>query len=166
MRCMPYLSRLARMNASNESGLVGQSAVDLATQVRSGQVSPVEVASAHLRRIEELDPTLNAFQFVMAAAALEEARKLQQRRDLAELPLAGVPVAIKDNVDVAGVPTRLGSAATSSEPVQQDDELVRRLRAAGVIVIGKTRMPEMAIWPLTEPQAYGPTRNPWSRERS
>ncbi len=154
------------MNASRKSGLVGLSAVELATLVRRGEASPVEVAGAHLQRIEELDPALSAFQVVMPAQALEEARRLQQGRDLAELPLAGVPVAIKDNVDVAGVPSRFGSAATSDRPAQQDDELVRRLRAAGAIVIGKTRMPELAIWPLTEPEAFGPTRNPWNRVRS
>jgi amidase len=146
--------------------LVGRSATDLAALVRSGQTSPVEVVTAHLERIEELDPKLNAFQLVMAAQALEEARRLQQRDDLKELPLAGVPVAIKDNVDVAGVPTRVGSVATPTQPASDDDELVRRLRAAGAIVIGKTRMPELAIWPLTEPEAFGPTRNPWNRERS
>ena len=142
------------MKASSDTGSVGISAADLAALVRSGQTSPVEVVSAHLRRIEELDSTLGAFQVVMAAEALEEARRLQKRQDLAELPLAGVPVAVKDNVDVAGVPSRQGSAATPSGPAEHDDELVRRLRAAGAIVIGKTRMPELAIWPLTEPRFW------------
>ena len=154
------------MTSSMKPDLVGRSATDLAALVRSGQTSPVDIVTAHLERIEELEPKLNAFQLVLAAQALEEARRLQQRDDLKELPLAGVPVAIKDNVDVAGVPTRVGSAATSTQPASNDDELVRRLRAAGAIVIGKTRMSELAIWPLTEPQAFGPTRNPWNRQRS
>jgi amidase len=154
------------MSNSTKSTLVGRSATDLAALVRGGEVTAVEVVTAHLARTEELDPQLGAFQMIMAAQALEEARRLQQRSDLKDLPLAGVPVAIKDNVDVAGAPTRMGSAATSGEPAAKDDELVRRLRAAGAIVIGKTRMPELAIWPLTEPQAYGPARNPWKRERS
>ena len=166
MRQAPGGPTFACMNRSMKTALVGRSSTDLAALVRSGQTSPVEVVTAHLKRIEELDPKLNAFQLVMAAQALEEARRLQQRGDLKELPLAGVPVAIKDNVDVAGVPTRGGSGATSTQPAINDDELVRRLRAAGAIVIGKTRMPELAIWPLTEPEAFGPTRNPWNRERS
>src|SRR5438445_11031079 len=81
-------------------------------------------------------------------------------------PLAGVPVAVKDNVDVAGLPTRHGSAATPDRPAGADDELVRRLRAAGSVVLGKTRMPELAIWPFTESAAFGVTRNPWSPEHT
>src|SRR5438445_9645403 len=81
-------------------------------------------------------------------------------------PLAGVPVAVKDNVDVAGLPTRHGSAATPDRPAGADDELVRRLRTAGCVVLGKTRMPELAIWPFTESAAFGVTRNPWSPEHT
>jgi amidase len=166
MRHPSFASSVATMKGTTETPIVGLSAVDISALVRRGQASPVEVVSAHLEQIEQLDPTLNAFQVVMAAGALEEARALQKRDDLADLPLAGVPVAVKDNLDVAGVPTRQGSAATSTDPADRDDELVARLRSAGAVVIGKTRMPELAIWPLTEPQAFGPTRNPWNQERS
>ena len=108
-----------------------------------------------LARIDELEPTIRAFQAVRREEALAEAAAVDP-----SLPLAGVPVAVKDNVDVAGLPTRQGSAATSAEPATEDDELVRRLRAAGAIVIGKTQMPELAIWPFTEPEAYPATQNP------
>jgi amidase len=141
------------------------SAVAIASAVRAGRADPEDVVRAHLERIARRDPDLNAFQIVRGTRALEEARALRGRPDLATLPLAGVPVAIKDNVDVAGEPTRLGSAATSARPATHDDELVRRLRAAGAIVIGKTRMPELAVWPFTESDAYGDTRNPWDPTR-
>jgi amidase len=77
-----------------------------------------------------------------------------------------VTVAVKDNIDVAGLPTRYGSAATRSAPASRDDELVRRLRQAGAIPIGKTQLPELAIWPFTEPAAFPATRNPWDRSRT
>ncbi len=141
-------------------------AVDLARLVRKRMVSPVDVVRAHLDRIAALDPVLGAFQVVRAEAALAEARALTLRSDLSRLPLAGVPVAIKDNVAVAGEPTRMGSAATSGEPAGSDDELVARLRAAGCVVIGKTTLPELAIWPFTESAAFGPTRNPWDPART
>lgn len=146
--------------------LTAKSAADLASLVQRGAISPVEAVQAHLERIERLEPAIQAFQAVRAEAALADARELAARRDLADLPLAGVPVAIKDNVDVAGEPTRQGSAATSSRLATRDDELVRRLRAAGCVVIGKTRMPELAIWPFTEPEASGATHNPWDATRS
>ena len=106
-------------------------------------------------RIDELEPRLHAFQALRREEALAEAAGVDPA-----LPLAGVPVAIKDNVDVAGLPTRQGSAATPDRPVERDDELVRRLRDAGCVVIGKTQMPELAVWPFTEPEAFPAPQNP------
>ena len=146
--------------------LTAMPALEIARAVRDGKVSPVEVVQAHLAQIDRLEPQIRAFQVVLAEEALAEAGSLAARPGLAGLPLAGVPVAVKDNVDVAGVPTRHGSAATPAEAAPADDELVRRLRAAGCVVIGKTQMPELAIWPFTEPQAYPATRNPWDTERT
>src|ERR1700716_2295155 len=102
-------------------------AIELGELVRRGTVSPVDVAEAHLAWIEAIDPKFTAFQEVLSAQVLEQARGLPQRPDLAELPLAAVPVAVKDNIHVAGAATRQGSKATSSEPAPNDDELVRRL---------------------------------------
>jgi amidase len=141
-------------------------ALEMAGLVKEGQISPVDLVRAHLDRIAERDPVIRAFQVVRAEKALAEAAELAGRRDLAYLPLPGVPVAIKDNVDVAGEPTRMGSAATSSGPATADDELVARLRAAGCVVIGKTQLPELAIWPFTEPAAFAATRNPWDPSRT
>jgi amidase len=95
---------------------------------------------------------------------LAEAAGVDARPDRFALPLAGVPVAVKDNVPVAGHATRHGSAATSTAPARRDDELVKRLRRAGAVVVGKTRMPELAVWGFTQ-SALGFTRNPRSPAR-
>jgi amidase len=153
-------------DVNTEADLTRTSACELAALVQHAVVSPVEVIRAHLVRIEQLDPGLAAFTRVRAEQALAAAHALARRPDLAQLPLAGVPVAIKDNVAVAGEPTRQGSRATSPQSLPDDDPLVSRLGAAGCIVIGKTRMPELAVWPFTEPEAGGPTHNPWDRTRT
>jgi amidase len=141
-------------------------ATEMARLVRERKIGPVELVSAHLARIAERDSAISAFQIVRRDQALAEAAALGGRGDLGDLPLAGVPVAIKDNVDVAGEPTRLGSAATPPGAAGTDDELVARLRAAGCVVIGKTQLPELAIWPFTEPAAAAASRNPWNRDRT
>lgn len=149
-----------------DSDVTSWTASRIAGLVRSREVSSEVVVRAHLDRIRTLDREIGAFQIVRGEQALNEARQLSERSDLADLPLAGVPVAIKDNIDVAGEATRHGSAATVSRPATEDDVLVRRLRAAGCIVIGKTKMPELAIWPFTESEAFGITRNPWNTDRT
>jgi amidase len=146
--------------------LIGRTAVELATAVREGRVSPLEIVEAHLERIAAIDSRIRAFQVVRPDEVREEARALAARGDLAELPLAGVPVAIKDNVDLAGYPSRYGSLASPEEPVGDDHEQVRRLRRAGAVPIGKTTLPELGLWPFTETAAFGATRNPWSLDHS
>jgi amidase len=145
---------------------VGETAVGIAAAVRSGRVSPTEVLEQHLERIAALDDRVGAFRLLRTEEVRAEARALEDRGDLDGLALAGVPVAIKDNVDLAGVPTRNGSAATSPEPAAADDELVRRLREAGALLVGKTNVPELCLWPFTESEAYGATRNPWSLDHT
>lgn len=150
----------------SDSELTALSATEIARRVRRREIGPEQVLQAHLDRIQALDPEIGAFQRVRADQALIEAKELNARKDLAELPLAGVPVAIKDNIDIAGEPTRYGSAATTSRPANEDDELVKRLRGAGCIIIGKTKIPELAIWPFTESTAFGDTRNPCDTKRT
>jgi amidase len=145
---------------------VGETAVGIAAAVRSGQVAPGEVLEQHLERIAALDGRLGAFRLLRTEEVRAEARALEAQGDLGGLPLAGVPVAIKDNVDLAGTPTRNGSAATSPEPAVADDELVRRLRAAGALLVGKTNVPELSLWAFTESEAFGAARNPWSLEHT
>jgi amidase len=154
------------MGTTAQNELTTTSAQELALLVRNHRISPVEIVRAHLERIGRLEPRLHAFQVVLADEALAEATALADRDDIDQLPLVGVPVAVKDNVDVRGVPTRIGSAATPAEPAAADDVLVTRLRDAGCVVIGKTQMPELAIWPFTEPAAFASTRNPWDPGRT
>lgn len=151
---------------SQQTGSSAWTATALAEAVRRHSISAVEATRSFLERIESLDGKLHAFQLVRADEALAEARAIDGRHDLAELPLAGVPVSIKDNFNVAGEPTRLGSTATPATPAGSDDEAVARLRQAGGVVIGKTTMPELAIFGFTESAAYGVTRNPWNLQRS
>ena len=139
--------------------LTALTAAEIVARVRDGRASAVGVAKAHLARIAERDGDLGAFQEHYPERVLAEAGAVDRRADRFALPLAGVPVAIKDCVDVAGYRTRHGSAATSTDPARRDDELVKRLRAAGAVVLGKTRMPELAIWGFTH-SALGTTRNP------
>jgi amidase len=146
--------------------LAGQTAIELAAAVRERRVSPVEVVEAHLERIAALDQRLHAFQDLRPDEVRAEARVLAGRADLGELPLAGVPVAIKDNLEMAGYPTRNGSLASSEQPAPADDELIRRLRQAGAVPLGKTTVPELCLWPFTETAAFGATRNPWSPEHT
>lgn len=143
--------------------LTALTAAEIVERVHDGRLSAVEVARAHLARIAEREPWLGAFQEHEPERVLAEAGAVDSRPDRFALPLAGVPVAVTDSVDVAGYPTRHGSAATSSDPARRDDELVKRLRGAGAVVIGKTRMSELGIWGFTH-SALGVTRNPLDLE--
>ncbi len=134
--------------------------------VRAGEVSPKELVQLSLDRIDRLDPELNAFRKVFAEKAMLEAEQAEARIKAGEeRPLLGVPVAIKDEVDVAGEVNTHGTDGFS-EPAKADCEMVRRLREAGAIVVGLTLLPEMAICGFTESATYGVTRNPWNPQRT
>ena len=147
------------------SAWLGRSATEIAAAVRAGDAEPVAVVTEHLDRIAALDPALGAFQTVRTERALAEAGDLAGRPDLAELPLAGVPIAIKDNIEVAGEPKVFGSAASSREPSTADHEVVRRVKAAGAVVVGLTTLPELGIFGTTE-TVFGITHNPWNVDRN
>ncbi len=142
--------------------LADLSVAELVRRTTEQEVSAVEVVDACLARIGERDPGLNAFSVVLAEQARAEAAELD--RSLASGgttgPLHGVPVAIKEEIDVAGCVTTFGGRANST-PAPADGEVVRRLRDAGAVIIGKTRMPEFGQWPYTE-GVDGYTRNPWN----
>jgi amidase len=135
----------------------------LASLVRTGQVSSTELVGAALERIEQLDPTLNAFVHVDADGALETAAGID-RDD--PRPFAGVPIAIKDTTAVAGMPYTMGSDLFGDFVPGHDSFVTRRIREAGFVIVGKTNMPEFGILPVTEPRRYGPSRNPWDTERT
>ena len=135
--------------------------------LRAGEVTPRQLVELYLARIERLDPQLNAFVSVRAEAALAEADVAHERLRAGESgPLLGVPVAVKDNVDIAGEVTGHGTNANET-PATTDAEVVRRLRAAGAPMLGKTALPELAMWGhFTESETHGSTRNPWNPERA
>ena len=142
------------------AGVAGQ-----AELIRTKAISATELTQTLLARIERLDPTLNAFRIVLSEEALAEAATRDEIPPEDRAPLHGIPIAIKDELDVAGEPTTFGGAA-NTEPAGADSECVRRLRAAGAVIIGKTRMPEFGQWPFTESAAGGYTRNPWDVTRT
>lgn len=132
--------------------------------LRSRQVSPRELVDDALRAIECVDPRLGAWVTVAGERALAQAGEVA-RGDTR--PLAGVPVAIKDlSALTEGIRTTMGSSALGEWVPREDSATVRRLRAAGAIVIGKTNTSELGIVALTEPERFGPTRNPWDPARS
>jgi amidase len=144
-------------------GLLLRSATELAALVRSGDVTARELTEASLRRIDELQPTINAFTHVAHESALAAADAIEPGDSR---PFAGVPIAIKDNRAVAGMPLTMGSDLFGDFVPGRDAYLVRRLREAGFVIVGKTSMPEMGILPTTEPRRFGPTRNPWDTSRT
>jgi amidase len=137
-----------------------------AEMVRAGEVSPSELVRLYLERIGRLDPQLNSFRVVLAERALLEAGQAEARlKGGEERPLLGVQVALKDEVDLAGELTTRGTDAFL-DPAGTDSEMVRRVREAGAIVIGKTLLPELAICGFTESATWGVTRNPWDPQRT
>ena len=148
----------------DELAFVG--AAKQAEMVRAGEVSPKELVQLSLDRIAKLDPELNSFRKVFAEKALLEAEQAEARLKAGEeRPLLGVPIAIKDEVDVAGEINTHGTDAFT-EPANADCEMVRRLREAGAIVVGLTLLPEMAICGFSESATYGVTRNPWNPQKT
>ncbi|MER7176832.1 amidase, partial [Streptomyces mesophilus] len=147
------------------SSWAGQTAEQIAAAVRAKTVTPREVVEEHLARIELLDARVGAFRKVRAREALAEAEALATHPDLAGLPLAGVPVAVKDNLPVRGESTRNGSAATPDAPAAEDHPTVARLRAAGAIVVGLTNVPELCVFGTTD-GVHGTARNPWDTSRT
>ncbi len=149
-----------------DDGVVFAGAARQAEMVRGGEISPTELVQLHLDRIERLEPRLNAFRIVLAERALAEAKQAEARlKGGDERPLLGVPIALKDGHDLAGEVSTHGTDCYD-EPAREDAEMVRRLRAAGAIVIGKTNLPELAIYGFTESATWGVSRNPWNPQRS
>jgi amidase len=144
---------------------VGHTAKQIARAVRRGDTTATQVVADHLEQIAISEPTLNAFRVIRGGEAIAEAEKVDDQEDLANLPLAGVPVAVKENTAVAGLPTWNGSATARTAVAADDHEVVRRLRGAGAVVVGVTRMPEMGLWATTD-GSDGPTRNPWALDRT
>ncbi|MBC5765755.1 amidase [Ramlibacter albus] len=145
-----------------------ESAQRLARLIKSREISSAEVVEAHLARIDEVNPRLNAIVKVLAEPARAAARAADEAvaRGDALGPLHGVPFTAKENVDVAGLPTTWGVKALAQAVASMDAPVVERMKRAGAVLIGRTNLPDMGLRLFTESSLYGVTRNPWSPERT
>ncbi len=149
------------------TALVRLSAAATAAAIAGGEVSAAEVAQAHLDRIGAVDDQVHAFLHVDTAGALDAARAVDARRAAGDAlgPLAGVPLAMKDVVVTKGLPTTAGSRILEGWVPPYDATITRRVKDAGIVMLGKTNMDEFAMGSSTENSAYGPTHNPWDLAR-
>jgi len=147
--------------------LCWRSATELAADIRSGRVSPVEVVDAVLARIERVNPRINAFCTIVADTARADARQAERAAMRGEPlgPLHGVPIAFKDLTITAGIRTTFGSKIFEHHVPKEDAPVVERARAAGAIVLGKTNTPEFGCKGVTDNRVFGVTRNPWRLDR-
>lgn len=143
--------------------LLRSPATELAAKVKSGEISAAELVETSLRRIEELDPQINAFVEVMGDVAMAEAGEIATDDPR---PFAGVPIAIKNNRAVAGQKLTMGAKFTGDFTAGHDTNVVTRLREAGFVIVGTTTLPEWGIMPTSEADLFGPTHNPWDLSRT
>ena len=148
--------------------LFKKSATELANLIRSKDLSPVDLMEATLRRIEAVNPSINAFVALRAEEALEEAGALAENIAAGEAPgpLAGIPIGVKDMEDTSGMVTSFGSIPFKNNLAESDSVQVARLKAAGAIVVGKTNTPEFGFTGFTKNRLFGVTANPWNPERT
>ncbi len=146
-----------------DSDLMFRPASELAAMVRSRAISARELVEISLARIEELNPTVNAFVEIDSERALATAGAIEPAD---ERPFAGVPIAIKNNRAVSGLRLTEGCALMSEHVASRDHNVTRRLREAGFVIVGSTTLPEYGILPVSEARIFGPTRNPWDLQRT
>jgi aspartyl-tRNA(Asn)/glutamyl-tRNA(Gln) amidotransferase subunit A len=158
----------AGSSTSSSDTLAGQTLADVSARIKAGTVTSTELVHACLDRIDVYNPKVNAFITVMRDAALAQARALdaEQRAGKLRGPLHGIPIALKDNIDTAGVRTTAASAVFDDRVPAEDAEVARRLAAAGAVVVGKTNLHEFAFGGTSATSYYGPVRNPWALERN
>lgn len=135
-------------------------------RLANGEVTSDKLVRCSLHAINVSQPTLNAFRVVLTESALADAAEADRRRAAGDqAPLLGIPIAVKDDVDIAGVPTAFGTSGYVPRATA-DAEVVRRLKAAGAVIVGKTNTCELGQWPFTSGPGFGHTRNPWSRKHT
>ena len=144
------------------------SLADASARIRAGTVTPTQLTEACLARVQIYNHKLNAFITVLREQALAQARELEaeQRAGRFRSPLHGIPIALKDNIDTAGIRTTAASAVFDDRVPEQDAEVARRLKNAGAILIGKTNLHEFAMGGTSATSYYGPVRNPWALDRN
>lgn len=149
------------------SAIVGSSATEIAQKIAAGELSASEVVEAHIQRIEEVNPRLNAVIIPLFEQARAQAKAADEARSRGEAlgPLHGVPITIKESFDIAGTVSNMGISALSQTP-KQDAPLVKRLQQAGAIILGKTNVAQLLASNESDNPVYGRTVNPWNPERS
>jgi aspartyl-tRNA(Asn)/glutamyl-tRNA(Gln) amidotransferase subunit A len=154
--------------AQTSEDLTALTLSEAAARIRARSVTPTQLAEACLARIEIYNPKLNAFITVLRNQALAQARELdaEQRAGKLRGPLHGIPIALKDNIDTAGIRTTAASAVFDDRVPDQDAEVARRLKEAGAILLGKTNLHEFAMGGTNATSYYGPVRNPWALDRN
>ena len=156
-----------RRDFLNQLLATGPSLQQVSELIRKKSASPVELTQECLKRIEKLNPALNAYITVMSEQALAQARELENERQSGKWrgPLHGIPIGLKDLIDTAGVRTTAGSAIYATRIPGEDAEVVRRLKAAGAVLVGKLNMHEFAYGATSVPSHFGPVHNPWKLDR-
>jgi len=158
----------ANAPAAVDPGLAGWSIKKASDQLRAKAVSPVELTESCLKRIEQLNPRINAYITVLRDQAMAEARQMQdeQRRGKWRGPLHGIPIALKDNIDTAGVRTTGASELFKDRIPSADAEVARRLKNAGAILLGKLNLHEFAYGGSSTVTFFGTIHNPWALDRT
>ncbi len=156
------------MGVTTDQALTTRSGIELAAAIAQGEISALEAVEAHIARIEQVNPAINAVVVKRYDAARAEACAADERHARGEPlgPLGGVPVTIKESLDLAGTPTTFGLPSRANTPMTSDDVYVARLRAAGAIILGKTNVSQLLIYTEADNPVYGRTNNPWNLERS
>jgi aspartyl-tRNA(Asn)/glutamyl-tRNA(Gln) amidotransferase subunit A len=154
--------------ADSSEDLSQLSLVEASARIRARSVTPTQLVEACLARIQTFNPKLNTFITTLREQALAQARELEaeQRSGKLRSPLHGIPIALKDNIDTAGIRTTAASAVFDDRVPQQDAEVTRRLKEAGAVLIGKTNLHEFAMGGTSATSYYGPVRNPWALDRN
>jgi fatty acid amide hydrolase len=156
------------METTKQTTLTSLSATELAALIARGDISSAEAVEAHIERIERVNPALNAVVVKRYEAALAEAREADDRRARGEAlgPLHGVPITIKECLDLAGTPSTFGLPSRANTIAGQDDVYVARMREAGAIILGKTNVAQLLYFIESDNPLYGRTNNPWNLDRS
>jgi aspartyl-tRNA(Asn)/glutamyl-tRNA(Gln) amidotransferase subunit A len=156
------------LRGEGSEDLAGLSLAEASARIHARTVTPTQLTQACLARIEVYNPKVNAFITVLREQAMAQARELEaeQRSGKLRSPLHGIPIALKDNIDTAGVRTTAASAVFDDRIPSEDAEVTRRLKAAGAVLIGKTNLHEFAMGGTSATSYYGPVRNPWALDRN